>query len=613
MQHHCHHATVALEISSLKQLPSAQQRMYLVVVSRVIVRRDDGDDISISTSDERDVHRHVVDEGQDRWLLSFPVSWCGDSCTTSSSDKHEKVPIHPPAILVRILDALKQSNNRLVIREWRKGACWWNLNMNKDLDSSDVRCRGHLLSWQTKSVLFNQTTISMAEAEVAGYRVSRMAMLHYYADQIYNSETDLEEEYFLEDLQKLAELRTRSFIPDVLYFSHDNAESPPRLNLSTSKQDDNNNTNESDSQNPWAIMAYLSVNDAVEYIHNSSTDADVLIDCDLGIDVQLDTTTDWLDKIDPRDRETLFPQSKLCRHYPTTMIKVRYEFGFDEPHPRHGRVPSDGCLDYALMILRDVILPVHRYFFQPKATLDVNDSLNKKQIPSLGWYDVSTLEIHPFTYLDMVSIYSHAVHSLQEASDAEDENKKTTCLLRMLQSCIQALTEEWYEIISGDCPCRLPPVLCHMDLQPQNLSFCHTADDVDTLEDRHESKQCHVASVMDWEEACYADPRLEILLLCRKVLATREQAEILWRDYATFVKDNTKDMEIGPLEPWLKLETVHSLCTLMLQGTDLLGGGRNPWETKPDLWGKIDRERQRLVNMGWSFCEKLHLNNFDED
>eukprot|EP00970_Alexandrium_tamarense_P013491 scaffold3435_cov249-Alexandrium_tamarense.AAC.3 len=72
-------------------------------------------------------------------------------------------------------------------------------------------------------------------------------------------------------------------------------------------------------------------------------------------------------------------------------------------------------------------------------------------------------------------------------------------------------------------------------------------------------------------------------------------------------------MEIGPLEPWLKLETVHSLCTLMLQGTDLLGGGRNPWETKPDLWGKIDRERQRLVNMGWSFCEKLHLNNFDED
>ena len=66
MQHHCHHATVALEISSLKQLPSAQQRMYLVVVSRVIVRRDDGDDISISTSDERVVHRHVVDEGQDR-------------------------------------------------------------------------------------------------------------------------------------------------------------------------------------------------------------------------------------------------------------------------------------------------------------------------------------------------------------------------------------------------------------------------------------------------------------------------------------------------------------------------------------------------------------------
>ena len=54
----------------------------------------------------------------------------------------------------------------------------------------------------------------------------------------------------------------------------------------------------------------------------------------------------------------------------------------------------------------------------------------------------------------------------------------------------------------------------------------------------------------------------------------------------------------------LKLETVHSLCTLLLQAMDLLGGGRSPWETKPDLLGKDNRERRRLVQkMGWHFCD----------
>jgi hypothetical protein len=41
---------------------------------------------------------------------------------------------------------------------------------------------------------------------------------------------------------------------------------------------------------------------------------------------------------------------------------------------------------------------------------------------------------------------------------------------------------------------------------------------------------------------------------------------------------------------------------LLLQSMDLLGGGRSPWETKPDLWGKIQREFCRLASGGWEFC-----------
>ena len=113
-----------------------------------------------------------------------------------------------------------------------------------------------------------------------------------------------------------------------------------------------------------------------------------------------------------------------------------------------------------------------------------------------------------------------------------------------------------------------------------------------------------------------SDPRFEILLICRKVLANHEQAEKLWQSYSSYVKqlntlftsesnNDIKQWEVGPLTPWLKLETVHSICTLLLQSMDLLGGGRSPWETKPDLGGKIDRERQRLVQLGWLFCEGI--------
>jgi hypothetical protein len=61
-------------------------------------------------------------------------------------------------------------------------------------------------------------------------------------------------------------------------------------------------------------------------------------------------------------------------------------------------------------------------------------------------------------------------------------------------------------------------------------------------------------------------------------------------------------VDLGDIEPWLKLETVHSLTTLVMQSMNLLGGGRNGWENKPDLDQKIQREFARLFLLGWDFC-----------
>ena len=86
---------------------------------------------------------------------------------------------------------------------------------------------------------------------------------------------------------------------------------------------------------------------------------------------------------------------------------------------------------------------------------------------------------------------------------------------------------------------------------------------------------------------------------------------VVFKSCPTIGKESKLNWEVGPIEPWLRLETVHSLCTLLLQAMDFLGGGRSPWETKPDLWGKIDRERQRLVKMGWLFCDYKETDRYN--
>ena len=50
------------------------------------------------------------------------------------------------------------------------------------------------------------------------------------------------------------------------------------------------------------------------------------------------------------------------------MVKVRHEFGFDEPHPRHGRVCVEESLEYAVHVLNVLVLPLHFSFFDESYT-----------------------------------------------------------------------------------------------------------------------------------------------------------------------------------------------------------------------------------------------------
>lgn len=307
-------------------------------------------------------------------------------------------------------------------------------------------------------------------------------------------------------------------IPHVLHFSHDSKKCEEK-------------------QQPWALMSYVGpkstfFNDSKHIIH----------------------TDEWLDG----------------------MIPIRHEWGFDEPHPRWGRVPVDKCLIYVIHILERFILPMHRYFLSNETC-------------QLDWTGLGNQllqgNVQPRRYKDMVELYERA-HSKMIRELKGDDKDKQMKIVHVLGRCIAQLSQN--NVVED-----MPPVLCHMDCQPQNLVFFRHVQD----------GRFQLHSVLDWEEAAYADPRFEILLLCRKVCANRDQAQVVWDFYAKEIRRIHHPSVVGAIDPWLKLEIVHSITTLVLQSMDLQGGGRNPWETKPDVLGKIEREFHRLIGLGWTFCE----------
>jgi Phosphotransferase enzyme family len=278
-----------------------------------------------------------------------------------------------------------------------------------------------------------------------------------------------------------------------------------------------------------------------------------------------------------------------------SMVKVRREFGFDEPHPRWGRVPADQCLEYSLLVLHQVVIPLHRYCRQcTRHHLQTPDA----NLEGLCGYGAS-IDCRSFTFSGMVAIYENAHKSIRlQGLDRRCEGETNPSELLYLHEPFQRAVdlvgqgiESLKGLLESSSDTIIPPldlVLCHMDYQPQNLLFAP-------------SDPKTVLAVLDWEEAAYADPRFDLLLLGRKVCANEQQARALWDAYeAQLAKEEVeegasgaaKTSRLGPLEPWLHLETVHSLATLLLQAVG--GGGRSPWETQPDLWDKIEREMLRL-------------------
>jgi len=268
--------------------------------------------------------------------------------------------------------ALESGGYCLVIRIWKGGSRWWNLNQAKDVRK-------------------------LAIAEMEGYRLAREA------------------------------LGTK--IPQLLYAS--------------------NKENES----PWAVF---------EYVGEKSTRFDGAL--------------------------------KLYNQYWTEcMIEVRNEFGFPEPHPRWGRVPVSESLPYAMRILNQITIPLHRYMFENK------DSISLTQIRHLCGDEPESYETG-YTYKWMIPLYKRALRAMQESlRKATVPDTELTKSLRILEMCINELDKE--------VVIELPGVLVHMDSQPQNLIFARTQD---------KDPWC-ISSVLDWEDCAYGDPRFELLLLGRKV------------------------------------------------------------------------------------------------
>jgi hypothetical protein len=246
--------------------------------------------------------------------------------------------------------------------------------------------------------------------------------------------------------------------------------------------------------------------------------------------------------------------------------------------------------------MNTVVLPIQSAFFS--ADDGIMPSLGKEyeqDLRALGRMSEGRTE--PYQYHDMVDICRNAAAQMNRALQRKgigSDNSTIGNLVSTLCQCIETLSTEsnrccWLNSKS------LTPALCHMDLQPQNLILCRRKRDVYSV-----NIVPHVSSVLDWEEACYADPRFEVLVMGRKVCASRQQAERLWDHYSQYLKEKHR-LEVGPIEPWLKLEATHSITTLLMQSMDLVGGGRSPWESKPDLLGKIKREFCRLKVLGWDF------------
>lgn len=360
-------------------------------------------------------------------------------------------------------------------------------------------------------------------------------------------------------------------VPQLLYFSH--------ANIPASKQ-------HPDLMSPWAIFSFHG--ELSHYFHQQH-----------------------------HQRKKYHDQGTFAKQ----MVKVRHEFGFNEPHPRHGRVSVDRALPYALKILDEVVLPIHYHLFHRHYNLVNQDdlsplikTLSNKHGQAHDYHSMiqdckevaQRLIILNITPINGSSASSRSSQELDCQLRDIDDDKRLLWQKNIFQQCIQQLELEYREVRLP--PSHLPPVLCHCDLQPQNLIFW-TEEPPWSASESTSLDIPNVACILDWEEASWADPRFELILLCRKVCANMEQATSVWIYYVNRVAawasaHGIGSMDVGRIEPWLKLEAVHSLAILLLQTQNLSGRGAQ-WEDKANLLSKMDREFSRLTTLGWEFCKPL--------
>jgi hypothetical protein len=468
-------------------------------------------------------------------------------------------------------DALYSGRNHLVVRIWKGGCRWWNLHRNS-------------------------RPLELATAEVMGYRIASSAFSEGPSTDLVRGDTCLGQH----DSNTRRRSRNAIIVPRLLHFEPG---LPSDVTTATS-------TNES---RPWAVFEYVGPKSRYFQSNhyndqNGGYDDDGHYDDDHDHDIDYDLVVD--------------------SSYLDGMIKVRTEYGFEEPHPRWGRVPVDHALMYCQIVLHQVVIPLHNH------TGRLWEGRKDCKSSGEGWV-VTPPSQSPqvYSYSTMVQLYRDAWNDMTLSVSRQEETITTTELggqtrivkaLNILEGALLVL-ESNCGIVSDD-DTHLPattmipplcPVLVHMDLQPQNIIFCRhvpRASCRDSDCDNHPTYQSTppppstVFAVLDWEDAAWADPRFDLLLLCRKVCANRDQADVLWCEYSVAIEkddnnmmENNSDFEkqLGPIVPWLQLETVHSIITLLLQSMDLLNGGRNPWETKNDLWGKLERQFAR-----WDECDR---------
>lgn len=147
------------------------------------------------------------------------------------------------------------------------------------------------------------------------------------------------------------------------------------------------------------------------------------------------------------------------------MVKARLEFGAEEEHLRHGRLPSAAVLPYCSDLIAAFLLPLaHRCWSEPPAP----------QIPRT-------------TTPDLLAAYA-AASSLLSSRLLPSSPPPLRAAVPSLPPLLSRLSS-----LLPDLP-PLPPTLVHLDLQPQNLLFGPAG----------------IVGVLDFEEAAVADPRLEV-------------------------------------------------------------------------------------------------------